>query len=251
MRDPSIAKGPDGRWHMVWTTGWWDRSIGLASSDDLIHWDEPRNVPVMESVEGAINAWAPEIAYSPGRRDWVIVWSTTIKGRYDSSSRADGDLAPDRTPLNHRFYQTTSRDLKTFTPTRLLWDPGFNVIDATLHWDDERWVVFAKDETKAPAAHKWLFAATANPGLTKFQMANNRITGNFWAEGPTAVKVGNRWRVFFDRYTEGKWGAVESEDLSTWSDVTGKVQMPAGARHGSVFLASPLEVDRIRQALSK
>ena len=32
MRDPSITRGPDGRFHMVWTTGWWDKGIGVAHS---------------------------------------------------------------------------------------------------------------------------------------------------------------------------------------------------------------------------
>jgi len=251
MRDPSVVQGPDGRWHMVWTTGWWDRSIGLASSDDLANWGPQRNVPVMESVEGAINSWAPEIAFNPGRKEFVIVWSTTIKGRYPETSRPDGDLSPDRTPLNHRFYQTTSRDLATFSPTRLLWEPGFNVIDATLNWDGDRWVVFAKDETKSPQAHKWLFAATAAPGLNRFEIVAPRITGNYWAEGPTAAKVGDRWRVYFDRYTEGRWGAVESRDLRNWSDVSDRVELPKGARHGTVFRATPLEVERVRAALAR
>jgi hypothetical protein len=29
MRDPCVVLGPDGVFHMVWTTGWWDR--GSAS----------------------------------------------------------------------------------------------------------------------------------------------------------------------------------------------------------------------------
>ena len=37
MRDPCIIQGPDGRYHMVWTTGWWENNIGIAHSDDLIH----------------------------------------------------------------------------------------------------------------------------------------------------------------------------------------------------------------------
>ena len=28
MRDPCIIQGPDGKFHMVWTTGWWDKHIG-------------------------------------------------------------------------------------------------------------------------------------------------------------------------------------------------------------------------------
>src|SRR4051812_8557967 len=36
LRDPSIAQGPDGVFHLVWTTGWHDsKGFGYASSKDL------------------------------------------------------------------------------------------------------------------------------------------------------------------------------------------------------------------------
>src|SRR5436190_23470979 len=35
MRDPSITRGPDGIFHLVWTTGWWDKGIGIAHSTNL------------------------------------------------------------------------------------------------------------------------------------------------------------------------------------------------------------------------
>jgi hypothetical protein len=41
MRDPCLAQGPDGVFHMVWTTGWTadkKKVIGHAHSKDLIHW---------------------------------------------------------------------------------------------------------------------------------------------------------------------------------------------------------------------
>ena len=30
MRDPFILQGKDGLFHMVWTSGWWDKQIGYA-----------------------------------------------------------------------------------------------------------------------------------------------------------------------------------------------------------------------------
>jgi hypothetical protein len=39
MRDPSIAKGADGEYRLVWTSGWRnDKGFGYAHSKDLIHW---------------------------------------------------------------------------------------------------------------------------------------------------------------------------------------------------------------------
>ena len=80
--------------------------------------------------------------------------------------------------------------------------------------------MFLKDETRYPP-QKNLRIATS-PKLTGgFTTPSTPITGNYWAEGPTATKIGDQWIVYFDKYTEHKYGAV--------------VQMPHGIRHGTVF----------------
>ena len=61
MRDPSMAQGPDGVWHLVWTSGWnGDKGFGYASSKDLIHWSQQQFIPVMQHEPDAFNVWAPE-----------------------------------------------------------------------------------------------------------------------------------------------------------------------------------------------
>src|SRR6202000_2979460 len=36
MRDPSMAQGPDGVWHLVWTCGWnGDKGFGYGSSKEI------------------------------------------------------------------------------------------------------------------------------------------------------------------------------------------------------------------------
>ncbi|UFH52693.1 hypothetical protein [Spirosoma sp. KNUC1025] len=60
MRDPSIAQGKDGTFHLVWTSSWRDdKGFGYASSKDLIHWSPERFIPVMEHEPTAVNVWAP------------------------------------------------------------------------------------------------------------------------------------------------------------------------------------------------
>src|SRR5215207_7411733 len=46
-RDPSIVRGPDGTYHMVWTAGWNEHGFGYARSKDLITWTDETYVPVM------------------------------------------------------------------------------------------------------------------------------------------------------------------------------------------------------------
>lgn len=56
MRDPSIVRGPDSTYHMVWTTGWrGDPGFGYAWSEDLVHWSEQRFIPVMEHEPSTVN----------------------------------------------------------------------------------------------------------------------------------------------------------------------------------------------------
>ena len=65
MRDPHLYRSPDGVFHLVWTTGWTGKTIGYASSKDLIHWSEQKTLPVMAHESEAQNCWAPEIVWDP------------------------------------------------------------------------------------------------------------------------------------------------------------------------------------------
>ena len=74
-RDPSIVRGPDDLFHMVWTSG--AKSIGYANSPDLVSWSEPRTIPVWEPDDNVINTWAPELFYDDVEEEFLIVWAST------------------------------------------------------------------------------------------------------------------------------------------------------------------------------
>jgi hypothetical protein len=64
IRDPCVAQGPDGTFHLVWTSGWTTESgkvIGYSNSRDLLNWSKPRPISFMENEPRARNIWAPEI----------------------------------------------------------------------------------------------------------------------------------------------------------------------------------------------
>ena len=82
MRDPSIVRGPDGIFHMVWTTGWHDQGIGVAHSEDLIRWSEQTRIGVMDHEPKCRNCWAPEIFYDDVQQQYLIFWASTIDGRF-------------------------------------------------------------------------------------------------------------------------------------------------------------------------
>src|SRR5947208_6860001 len=102
-RDPSIVRGPDGMYHMVWTAGWNELGFGYAESRDLITWTNERYVPVMANEPTALNKWAPEIFYDSLKTRYQIVWASTIPGRFPGDSIGGGGK------YNHRLYYTTTK----------------------------------------------------------------------------------------------------------------------------------------------
>jgi beta-xylosidase len=240
MRDPCIIKGGDGKFHMVWTVSWNEKGIGYANSEDLIHWSEQRYLPVMEHEPDARNCWAPELFFDEADALYMIYWATTIPGRFPETD-STGDNG-----YNHRMYYTTTKDFVTFSDTKLLYDDGFNVIDATIQKIEGKYVMFLKNEIKQPVAEKNIRIATSDQLTGPYSSASAPITDN-WVEGPTVAKTDAGWTVYFDRYTEHKMGAVRSTDLKDWQDISDQVQFPEGTRHGTVFKGKP----RMLEALLK
>jgi len=230
MRDPCIIYGADGQFHMVWTVSWHEKEIGYASSKDLVHWSEQQALPVMAHEKDANNCWAPEIFYDEASKKYMIYWATTIPGRFPVIDSTDDN--------NHRIYYVTTKDFKKYTKAKVLYDQGFNVIDATILKNGKEYVMFLKDETKKPVAKKDLHIATSKKLTKGYGKPSPAITGKYWAEGPTAIKMGEEWVVYFDKYTSGRYGAVTSTDLVNWKDISDKIVMPKGIRHGTVFKIS-------------
>ncbi|BAV08863.1 Glycosyl hydrolases family 43 [Filimonas lacunae] len=240
MRDPCIIRGGDGKFHMVWTVSWKDKGIGYASSEDLVHWSKQEYIPVMEHEAGAQNAWAPELVYDEATKQYVIYWATTIPGRFPATDSL-GDN-------NHRIYYTTTKDFATFSKAAILYDKGFNIIDATILRNGKKYVMFLKDETKTPP-QKNLHVATSKKLLSGWSAPSPSITGKYWAEGPTAIFANNSWIVYFDKYRDHKYGAVTSIDLKNWTDISDKVSFPKGTRHGTVFTITRAEFNRLANLL--
>jgi hypothetical protein len=231
MRDPCLAQGPDGLFHLVWTTGWTADSgkvFGYSSSKDLVHWSQQRGIEVMQNEPKTRNIWAPEIFYDATNQQWMVFWSSTIPGKYPLTD-ATGDDG-----YNHRIYYVTTTDFAKFSDTRLLYDPGFNCIDATLLSAKGQFYLFFKDERKTPLKKNLRYAVAAQ-AQGPFGPPSEPFTGD-WVEGPSAIKIGSEWLVYFDHYAAPHYyGAVRSKDLQTWEDCSKQMQFPSGQRHGTIL----------------
>jgi beta-xylosidase len=224
MRDPCIVEGPDGTFHMVWTTGWNDDGFGYASSKDLVTWSEQKYIPVNREVKGAKNTWAPDLFYDEKTRQFLIVWATTIPGRFPETDAQD--------KYNHRLYYIATKDFQKFTEQKVFYNPGFNSIDGTLLKANGKYHLIFKDERPG---QKNLRIAMADKAIGPYGAATEPISGD-WVEGPSAAKVGDKWLIYFDHYHNPQYyGALESKDLKQWQEVSSKVSFPKGHRHGTVL----------------
>jgi beta-galactosidase len=240
MRDPSIVQGPDGVFRMVWTSGWWDRGIGYASSKDLVHWSDQQNVPVMEYEPTAKNAWAPELFYDKKSKDYYIFWASTVPSLHPNAP----DSATEK-GLNHRLYSVTTKDFNSFTPTRLFFDPDFSVIDGTILQKGREYMLFLKNETLRPVQKNIRVTATFDLQKGFATQVSSSITGKYWAEGPSPLSIDSYIYVYFDKYRDHKYGAVRSKDGATWEDISDKVSFPKGMRHGTAFVVSRKMVEEL------
>ena len=233
MRDPSILRGPDGMFHLVWTIAWTDHAIGVAHSRDLIHWSEQTRIPVMDHEPNALNSWAPDLFYDDATRQFVIVWATSIPGRFPATDSVAQRTSRGR--ADHRLYYVTTRDFKTFSRAALLYDGGFCAIDGTIAKRGDTYYLVMKDETFFPPTRN-LRVASSKSATGPYGPASPAFTERD-TEGPSILNAGGWWYVYFDYYTRGRYGAVRTRDFVQWEPFSDSLRTPRGIRHGSAFLA--------------
>lgn len=227
VRDPCFSVGPDGTIHIVWTTGWREPCFGSIRTKDFKTWSPQKLITPFTDDQQAQNCWAPEITFDPELGHFMIYWSSTLPG---NGNKLEGD------DNNHRIFCTITTDFEHFSPTKLLYDPGFNVIDASIVRDPDadRWLMFVKDERKVPTPKKNLFLAAATKLEGQYEQIADPFTGRQWAEGPTAMKIGDKWFCWFDRYGDHYYSLFTSRDLKSWEDESDALSVPRGVRHFTV-----------------
>lgn len=232
MRDPSITRGPDGTWHLVWTSAWQgNNGFGYAQSKDLVHWSEQQFIPAMAHEPTVCNVWAPELFYDAKERQFIICWASTIPGRFPDHLEASTN--------NHRMYFTTTRDFKNFTPTKLFLDPGFSVIDCQIVQDGDHYVLLFKDNTRP---ERNIRVAFGDSPLGPWRDISPPFTDKL-TEGPTSLRLGDDWLIYFDSYGTKNYGAVRTRDFKSFTNITTQMIFPEGLKHGTIFTASKKDLD--------
>jgi hypothetical protein len=228
-RDPSVVYGPDGQFHMVWTSGIDTKTIGYASSPNLRDWT-PQLIEVWDSSDVVNHTWAPEIFYNDTLEKYQIVFASDVN---------NGD---------HRLYSITTTDFGSFTDPEVFYYNGNTVIDGMIAKDaaNDRYLMALKDERGG--AKNISIATSADASPMSWTTDNDVVVGpgsgieNNAAEGPSLIKIGDTWHLYFDAYGSDYLGVATSTDLVTWVNRTSQSVQPVGpnAHHGTVF-AAPLE----------
>ncbi|MNC09088.1 Glycosyl hydrolases family 43 [compost metagenome] len=228
LRDPFLLQDREGVFHLVWTDGWRSCSIGYARSRDLIQWTDEKLIPVMEHLAGTQNAWAPEIFYDTVQEAYRIIWSSTV---------GEG-------PRNHRIYSALTKDFEVFSEGRLFFDPGYNVIDATVRDLGESYLMLFKDErgtnekdTPFKAIRSCLVAKNGHDRPQTGPVS--QLLTPALTEGPTLYETERNgkkeWVLLADGFQEQYYAAYRSTDLANWEPIQEEMDLPKGPRHGSVM----------------
>lgn len=131
----------------------------------------------------------------------------TIDGRFrETLDGGDG---------NHRTYYTTTQDFKTFAPTKLFFDPGFNCIDTTMIKAGGKYHLIFKDERSKPVSRKDLRSAVGDSATGPWREISEAFSRK-GVEGPSVLKMGDEYVVYFDGFAGGGYpntAMVTSSDL--------------------------------------
>lgn len=251
MRDPSMIQGPDGVFHLVWTTEWrGGNGFGHASSRDLLHWENIGYMAVMmfdpfeskvEPVKSnVVNVWAPEIFYDDEKQEYIIVWASCLPGKFEKGVEDENN--------NHRLYFTTTKNFKDYTETKLFLDPKFSVIDAVIvKRKKDDYVLVLKDNTRPERNIKVAFGTTP---LGPWTNISKPFSDNF-TEGPSVVKLKDEWLIYYDSYRKKIYEAVATKDFLTFENVTTSVKVPEGHKHGTIVPVKKKVIKKLKTAVMK
>lgn len=256
MRDAFLCRKHDGEFMLVGTDmtaglGWTSNHImDLMLSPDLTHWT--KNVKIdLESDEnlaalGGITAsdmtaaWAPQVIYDKASGNYVLYYSVGF---------------PDR----HRiYYQLIDKDLNILSKPALYFDPGYDVIDADIVWNevDQQYVMIYKCEKsngfdRATSSH--LVPATSETeGVCAWTVTPDFHIGenNQSIEAPTQWRpIGSKkWKLAYINYSGNGYGYKfrdmdeQGLNVSEPTYISGSV----AAQHGSIIKITEAEYSYLK-----
>jgi beta-xylosidase len=240
LRDPFVFQAQDGRYHLLATNGWKSDSIVHATSGNLIDWTPQRLVPVMQGVEHVRNCWAPECFYDEAEKLYRLIWSSTTVPREVSE-------------YDHRIWSCTTEDFGSFSPPHLFFDPGYNVIDATVLKHEGHYLMAFKDErgeNRHGTDFKAMRLAQSTSGAGPWTAISELVTPTL-TEGPSLYRIGSTLYMLYDHFMDGHFGIAHSEDGTNWKVIEDPLSFPEHVRHAAVLEIEEEVGEKLRATLMR
>ena len=199
VRDPFIYfDAPVSTFRLVYTTGWKTKNIGYMQFTmaegksftnfqdwDMLNAQGDRQIAtnVADSIPGALCAWGPEIFWDDLQDKYMIYWSSDT-----------GTVDPHGFPASHQGYYMLTTDFKAYTKPVKFFDPGFTVIHGNLlKVADSLYYLFFKDNRDA---QKKIYYVTGPTPQGPWGAISKTITTFPGTDGPSAIKMGNEYRIY-------------------------------------------------------
>jgi len=179
----------------------------------------------MADEKQVLNSSAPELHYDKLSRSFQIIWASTIPGRFETEKTEDG--------FNNRIYATTTTDFKTFTKTKLLFDPEFSVSDGCILKSKGSFYLYFKNDMDRKIQY-----ATSSRIKSFPSTVSEPISGKKFAKGPSALQVGDYTYVYWENDVDKRVSAVRCKNIrkAVWEDVTDMIKFPGNVKQGSAFI---------------
>lgn len=252
VRDPYILRSHNGQkfyllatdlsihlnrnWGRAVTAG--SKSIVIWESTDLVHWSEPRLVPVAPEDAGC--TWAPEAVYDEEAGDYLVFWASKTKS--DNFAK-------------HRIWAARTKDFRVFGKPFVYIDKPQDVIDTDIVRENGKYYRFSKNEKfKAitlEVSQKLMGPWEDAPAFSLATMKGYEGPQCFLLE-PAAAGKPPTWCLLLDYYSKGQgYQPYVSNDLAggQFTPVS-DFKFPFRLRHGAVLPVTAAEFARLKAAYS-
>lgn len=261
-RDPYIMKAQDGaeyKYYMVatdanTTNNYNNTGLHTWGSNDLITWDELANPQFATDKGGGSKTitnmcWAPEAIWDPVEGKYMVYFATN-----------EADSAANESA---KIYYSYTADFRTFTEKKVLFDPGYGVIDADITPYKNGYVMLYKKEASSdPGAKKvwYTFKTGKSPSNSdgEYDAANAKIfesVSNTQAEGPQVFPISgtSSYGVLVDYFSDGGFGFSYTSDFESYSKISADNCSinHLNPSHGCIIPISDMEYYNLSQAFGK
>jgi len=241
VRDPSISRAKDGSFLITATEGFNNPSVYLIQTADLLDFSKQSLIQVAaydKSLQmSGTRAWGPELIYDNEKDQYVLYFSDT--GFEDDDHQAAGGI-----------FAVTSSDLASFSYPRVLFNPGYPVIDGTIiAMHGSYWMLY-KDERNGALT---IYDAQAGDLDTGFHKAYDDmfLYPKRYIEGPMVFPLADgSYCIYIDHYPSARFFAGRFTQLGDSPDIfwypDSEYSLPeADVRNGSVIPVTAKEYERI------